>query len=76
MKSDMLNAILSIKSGLERHNKCCHSFEFNEMDLSTIGTNSIYRAEFETNVENKDESTAHDEDSTDSEDITDYYKLN
>lgn len=42
MQLPMLTAILSIKAGLKRHNKCCNSYDIPEQVIRKIKTNETY----------------------------------
>lgn len=48
MKSPMLIAILHIRSGLKRNNKCCKDFIFPDSVVKEIGKNDIYKSDAET----------------------------
>ncbi|KYN18890.1 hypothetical protein ALC57_08796 [Trachymyrmex cornetzi] len=39
---NMVNAILTIRYGLRRYDKCCHNYDVDEKTLSIIGTNDSY----------------------------------
>jgi len=39
----LLTSLLQIRSGLKRHNKCCHNFKLPSEVVKHIGTNSIYK---------------------------------
>lgn len=45
MKLPVLNAILAIRSGLNRCNKCCFNFDLPKEILDKIGTNLTYETE-------------------------------
>ncbi|XP_011859099.1 PREDICTED: uncharacterized protein LOC105556611, partial [Vollenhovia emeryi] len=42
MQISTLNAILNIRYGLSRHNKCCHNYEIPNSYIRLIGTNVAY----------------------------------
>ena len=48
MELPLLSFILTIKFGLTRHNKCCHSYKLSYQTLEAIGTLSAYN---KTNTE-------------------------
>ena len=38
MELPLLSSILTVKFGLARHNKCCHSYELRYQILEAVGT--------------------------------------
>lgn len=42
MNLDLLNAILSIRTGLQRESKCCFDFDISEDLYNKVKTNSTY----------------------------------
>lgn len=42
MQVSTINAILNIRYGLSRHNKCCYNYEIQNSYIRLIGTNATY----------------------------------
>ncbi|CAN7940026.1 unnamed protein product, partial [Ixodes hexagonus] len=42
MTTFMANALLTVRAGLKRHNKCCHDYVFPKSVLAKIGTKAAY----------------------------------